>query len=443
MNKLIKTELPDSLFAIFQGAFLSIFARIMLLVTNLIIGIVLARHLGPSVYGIYSLIISLVTVLSLFSCFGLPTVALKETASYLEKKNWSLMKGLMYFVVFFVLCASFIAIIIGFGLKNVFPALNYSSLNIIVLTAFLLIPLFSFSNVFGDLLRGLHVLYPSQLSLIVKQLVFLGIILVLLLASPNISLMFAISANVIASIIALAMLIILFIAHYPNCLKSIKSEYRCKLWFFNALPMLAIAAIQIINNRADIIMLGIMRTSYEVGIYDVAMRGSELILFIQIAFSISIASTISKLHTKNKILELSSLIKRVTLTVVFLTMPIAILLVIFGGTFIGILFGEEYIVGVLALQILIFGHVFNILSGPSDLVLNMSGQQKFTARSVAIAAVVNVVLNVLLIPKYGVEGACVATLISTVLWNVLLVIQCRIHIGVDTTVLGRKPSLVQ
>lgn len=443
MNKNGELGFWDSLLALFRGAFLTIAARMVVLITNLVIGILLARSLGPSVYGIYSLILSIVTILILISCFGLTTVALKETAAYLAKEEWSLMKGLMRFAVIFILCTSLVAIIAGLGLKQYFPALGDSSLTLVILMAFLLIPISSLINLLGDFLRGLHILYPSQLSLIVKQLVFLGAILIIILVWPHFSLAGAISANLIASVVAFILLIILFTAHYPNSLRKIKSDYRSKAWLISAIPMLSIAAIQIINNRADIIMLGIMKTSFEVGIYDVAMRGSELILFVQIAFSISVASTLSKLHAENKIQELASLVKRITLMVALLTLPIAVLLVIFGEKFIGILFGNEYLFGVLALQILAFGHIFNVLTGPSDLVLNMSGNQKYTAVSVLVAAVVNIVLNLFLIPKYGVEGACASTFTSTVVWNTLLVLQCRKRVGVDTSVLGKKPSLVK
>jgi len=101
-------------------------------------------------------------------------------------------------------------------------------------------------------------------------------------------------------------------------------------------------------------------------------------------------------------------------------------------------FGEEYLAGFLALKILMIGHLFNVITGPSDLLLIMSGHQKATAYCMAFAAIVNVSLNYMLIPLYGVEGACIANLVSNILWNGLLAIYCRKTLGIDTTIMGLK-----
>ncbi len=114
------------------------------------------------------------------------------------------------------------------------------------------------------------------------------------------------------------------------------------------------------------------------------------------------------------------------------------ILFFYGNVIIPFIFGNEYSPSVIALQVLIIGHIVNVFTGPSDLLMYMTGNQKQAAYCVGIAAIVNICLNLVLIPKYGVLGACLATVSSTIIWNLLLVIYCRKALGIDTSVLGMK-----
>lgn len=423
---------------VFKGAILVLFTRITLLSSNLLIGILLARNLGPSNYGVYSLIISLVTLFVMVACLGLPTIALKESASLLVKEKWALLKGMLSFSLFFVFIFSLGVIIVGYLIKDIFPSLSSAEARVAFYFGLILVPILSLINVMSNTLRGLHIIAPSQLVIITKQLVFLLIIISIFIYISNVTVDHIVLSNVTASLLSMILVVIFLIKNYPEKLMNVKPVYEIKYWLFSAIPLFLIAGIQIINNRADILMLGAMTSSYEVGIYDVAMRGAELLVFFVIVFNISIASTFSRLHAEGNYDRLSKITTSATRVVFLLTMPIAMALFFFGDYLIGFVFGEEYLVGLIALNILMVGHFFNVITGPSDLLLIMSGHQKITAYCMAFAAIVNVTLNYMLIPIYGVEGACVANLVSNVLWNGLLAIFCRKTLGIDTTLFGFK-----
>ena len=427
--------LPEN---VFKGASLVLFTRITLLLSNLLIGILLARNLGPSDYGVYSLIISLVTISVMFACLGLPTIALKESARLLVKEKWSLLKGMLRFSLLFVLICSIFVIIVGYWVKDIFPSLLSDEASVAFYFGLMLVPVLSLINVMSNTLRGLHIIAPSQLVIITKQIVFLLLILAIFFYISNVSVDQVVLSNVVASLLSMILVVVFLFKNYPKELIVVKPIYEIKYWVFSAVPLFFIAGIQIINNRADILMLGAMLSSYEVGIYDVAMRGAELLVFFVIVFNISIASTFSKLHTEGDFERLSKITTSATRVIFMLTMPVALVLFFFGDYLIVFVFGEEYLAGLFALNILMIGHLFNVITGPSDLLLTMSGYQKVTAICMAFAAIVNVTLNYMLIPLYGVEGACVANLVSTVLWNSLLAIFCRKTLGIDTTILGFK-----
>ena len=86
-------------------------------------------------------------------------------------------------------------------------------------------------------------------------------------------------------------------------------------------------------------------------------------------------------------------------------------------------FGGPYVQAYSALCILVIGQLINAVMGSVGLFLSMTGHEKETLRALAISAILNVVLNALLIPKFGIIGAASATAVSVVLWNVILGIQ--------------------
>jgi O-antigen/teichoic acid export membrane protein len=102
----------------------------------------------------------------------------------------------------------------------------------------------------------------------------------------------------------------------------------------------------------------------------------------------------------------------------------------------GLLFGQAFTAGYLPMVILIGGHVVAALLGAFNGLLNMTGNEAAGARAIAVGAFVNLVLNIALIPVYGMVGAATATLISALVWHGMLSWGIRKHVGIRPTVFG-------
>ena len=102
----------------------------------------------------------------------------------------------------------------------------------------------------------------------------------------------------------------------------------------------------------------------------------------------------------------------------------------------GAVFGEEYADGRIALAILCVGQLTNALVGSVGFLLNMTGNERDVAKGFAIAAIINIALNLVLIPLFGIEGAAFATAVSMMVWNVLLYRQARAKLGIDSSVMS-------
>ena len=117
-------------------------------------------------------------------------------------------------------------------------------------------------------------------------------------------------------------------------------------------------------------------------------------------------------------------------------MPVALALVFLGRWLLSGIFGPEYAVGATALAILAFGQLVTAGMGLAVPILNMTGHERDTAKVLAVSVLVNVTLNALLIPLWGIEGAALAAVISVAMWNILLAVLAYRRLGLHATALG-------
>ena len=96
------------------------------------------------------------------------------------------------------------------------------------------------------------------------------------------------------------------------------------------------------------------------------------------------------------------------------------------------LFGEEFKVGVTAFIFLSCGRLISSFSGSVGNILQMTGNQNIYARILLLGAILNVVLNLILIPAYGINGAAIASMSSLIVWNLSMVLVVKQRFGFYT-----------
>jgi O-antigen/teichoic acid export membrane protein len=89
------------------------------------------------------------------------------------------------------------------------------------------------------------------------------------------------------------------------------------------------------------------------------------------------------------------------------------------------LFGKEFIAGTGVLYILLLGQLSNTFSGSLALILQMTGNEKVFRNILTLGLIINVLLNIILIPRIGMIGAAIASAISLIVWNVLSLIYIK------------------
>ena len=184
-----------------------------------------------------------------------------------------------------------------------------------------------------------------------------------------------------------------------------------------SLPMLMTATMTFVTGQTGIILLGMFRDETEVGYFAIAVKLATLTSFVLNAINSMVGPKFSELFHSGKMDELFYVAQKSSKLIFFTTTPILLGLIILGRPVLGSIFGQEFTVAYPALLVLIAGQFVNSISGATGLFMNMTGHQGTFRNIVMVAALTNILLNLLLTPSYGIYGAAVAAMVSVIGWN--------------------------
>jgi len=200
--------------------------------------------------------------------------------------------------------------------------------------------------------------------------------------------------------------------------------------FTYSIPIMFTMILGSLLHWMDIMMLGYFTNVETVGLYHPAVRTAGLQQSILIAFTGIFAPMFSKYFTQNNFTGMHHIYKLVTRWILTLVIPVFILIILFS-TKIMLLFGADFIQSSGVLIILSIGTSIFAVFGVSSTALVVSGYQKLNLVNALIVTILNICLNIILIPKYGIMGAAWATLSSMIFIALVRLIETRIFLKIN------------
>ncbi len=418
-----------------RGAAGTLFLKVSSTGLSFLLSLILARLLKAEGLGVYSYALAWVYILSIPSIMGLESLLIREVSVFSSRSEWSGLKGLIRFAWGTVLISSAVIMMMVF-LYRYFHTGSSEKLEAFAV-AIVLLPLISITAVNRSILKGLQRVVIAQVpELLLQPTIFIGLILLFYIVSRDtIQPISVILFNLSAMFVATVIVSFLLYRYLPEGLSGVAPEYHVKKWLKSGLTLLLLTGMGFINSRTDIVMLGAMKEARVVGIYTVASAGASLVPFVLLSVNTSLGPIISRLYHSGQKDLLQREITHTARLILLFSLPVAIILIMFGRWFL-MLYGEEFTAGADALAILCAGQVINIAAGSVGLILIMTGYERDASLGLGIGAVVNVVLNLLLIPRWSMNGAAVATAISMATWNLVMAWFVRKRLGLYTTALG-------
>lgn len=378
--------------------------KVVSLIISFVATAYIARHLGPSNYGQLSYAISYVGLFGFIASLGIDNVLYRDLIKFPELKDKYLgtALGLRFFtsLISIFVCMSF--------------ALLFSDKDVSLLLIFIISLTFIFNpfQLLGyEFQADTNSKYPSIISLVVVLILNILKIIVIFYDQGVIYLATIILLEPILYALGFTYFRIKF---YGKIKKLSFDKIIARSLLKDSLPLIFASAFFAVYARIDQVMLKNMVGTESVGLYDAAVRISELWYFLPNLIMASLFPAIINAKKVSEVLYYARVRKLFILifTISFIT---ALITMILSKYFIFIIFGAGFIGALSVLNIYVWSNIGAALNSLTQQVLLAENLSKKISWIVFLGMITNIVLNLLLIPKYGMTGAAYATLISYII----------------------------
>ena len=369
---------------------------------GLVVGVWVARYLGPEQFGVFSYALAFVALFAAFSGLGLEDIVVRDIVRDPACKEETL--GTAFVLKLVGGGVSFIAAMAAILLLRPADSLNHWLVGIIAAGT-----IFQACNIiefwFHSQVQAKYVVFAREAAFILCSALKIFLILD---KAPLIAFVWVGTFEIA---VGGAGLVIAYRSRGDRLRDWRASLTRARSLLKDSWPLLFSGMVIMVYMRIDQVMLGEMAGSEELGIYSVAVRLVEVWIFIPMTISWSVFPAIVEARTTGDELYYERLQKLYNL-MAFSAYAIAIPVTLLSDWLVGILFGEAYARAGLMLALLIWANVCASLEIARGSFIVSMNWTKIHFVTVFLGCILNIGLNFLFIPKYGGVGAAVASLIS-------------------------------
>lgn len=361
-----------------------------------------ARYLGVEGFGILSLALAFTGIFGIFATLGLTTLTTREVSRDKSQANHYIFNTLMIRAILSILTFLMVFLTVKlFGYSQIVQNI------ILIITISMLIS--SFCEIFNSIFQAYEkVEYQVYGTILNSLIILIGILLIINYEKGIYEIAYT---YLVASIFLLLFTLLIFSWKFfiP------KIDLDLNFWkptIKEALPFGITGITGMIYTYTDSLILSLMQGTEVVGWYNAAYRLILILLFLPNAVNIAIFPLMSKLHYKNGKNALKLINEKYFKYMIIIGIPIGVGTTLLSEKFILLIYGGDYINSVPILQILIWTIVLTFAGASFVKILDSTNKQMITTKISGICLIVNIALNLLLIPKYSYIGASIATIIT-------------------------------
>ena len=375
----------------------------------ILVGIYIARYLGPEKFGLLSYAIAIVAIFMSISRLGMESILVRELIIYSEERKEYL--GTAHCLMFI---ASIISVALISSIISLFENDSQTKLYIFIISIGMIFQTFLVID------YSFQSQVKAKYSSIAKSIALsLGALIKIYLVYIQADLILFVFSYALDQVLIFLFLVVIYVGKkQPNFLFvfniNIAKQLLKSIW-----PMVLSSLAIILYMRIDQVMIKNMLDSEQLGLYAAITRIYEAWVMVSVILCTSLLPAIVKskglLQKKyeNRLSLLFSL-------VFWLSIAIAAITTLFSESIIRISFGVEYVQASLVFTIIMWSAVFAALGSVTfRYLIAESMEKKITIRTL-VALVINILLNLVLIPVYGIEGAAVSTLICLLVANYVI-----------------------
>ena len=411
------------------GASFIFVGTILSLIFSSLCRIFIGRTYSVEDYGTFTLCLTVVNLVTTFALLGF-TDSLAREIPYYRSFKVSKINGLISLSLF-IMAVSGMLFAVGMYLFSDFFAntFNNPDLSVYIRILSFSIPFCVMIRIVITICRGLgsskeQVLFQNILQ---NVLFLLSLICAIVLGW---SFDFTFFGYLLAQIITAAILVI-----YLYNRRSFRIDLRCDTKILMdmltlSLPLLFTSISFYLATWTDSLMIGYYMSSQYVGYYNVAFMFAQLIPVILTSAAFLYLPLASELYDQNQLEHFKQAFHTLSKWIILFTFPYFCILLIYPEIIIGFFFGADYLPAAQTMQVLTIGYFIYVIFGLSNWNIMILKQSKFILFVNVILTSVNILMNLALIPTYGIYGAAFASLFFYASIGVFYSIRCYRMIGV-------------
>lgn len=384
-----------------------------------VMNIAIARALGANDAGIFFLSLTVVMAASVFTRFGMDNALMRFVSPLWEQKQFQNVLGVslqglgivggigLMVTVLLYSVADFLAI-------DVFKEPKASA--VFHMMAFAVLP-FSLVFVFSGILKAVRL--PALASVIEA-----GVIPFLVTVTMQIALFFgskadldmAVSSYFMATILGMLSGLYFFMKRIPKISQPTIMPFR--ELFNSGHPLMWVAGLNFATTWSSSLFLGVFSDASSVGLYNVAHRTAILISFVLIVVNSVTVPRFAVLYSQNKLIELERLAVKSALLTSLVAFPVFVVVWFLPEQILSI-FGKEFSGAATLLLIVATGQFVNVFTGSVGHLLVMTGNERLMRNNMLFTAGLSLVLNVLMVVRFGAVGAAITTSVCLATQNII------------------------
>lgn len=413
----MQEEYASSLKAVLTGGLILFFGTSLAKVAGFLRQFIIIRMLTPEQYGLIALGLAFMNVLGGLGNLGLYQGSQRFIAFHDAREEYGEVKGTIHTTLKIVsLSGAIIFLVLFLAAGSIADFLSKPDFKVVLMIYCFMIPIHMLTGIMVSFFLGFR---RADTAVTVKDFAFgfTSVLLIYLALLINRDLY----SPVVALGLSLLLVFVLAIFFYrkiitPKLRGHQTAKVAGRLVCFS-LPLFFTGVSYIILNNTDTLMLGYFMPSESVGFYNAAFLLMQTVPIFLTSLGVMFMPVITGLIAREAWEEACRFYQAVTRWLFILTLPLFLTFFLFPSQVLALAFSGPYSQAGTALAVLVGAEFFHTFLGPNEQALIAFGETKLLLVSWSTAAVANIVMNYFFIPRWGINGAAIATGASLVILN--------------------------
>lgn len=408
-----------------------------------LVGVLLARLLGASGYGVYALAMTGATLIGMMTEFGLPVLALREVGAARATGAWGRVRGLIAWSDRTILSLS--ALLVGgtAAWLTLRPPDSAAIGPATVLWAAALVPFVAIGKLRAFVLLALDRVFASQFPVMVlRPLLFLAGCGAIWFMTGNLDPGSALAAQTIGAAVVMVLSITLYQRSRPAELIAATPQTDVGTWLSASLPMGMTEGLRLLQGQLGLLLVGLLAGTAQAGLFRVADAVTQITALFAAVVGTIASPMFGRLWSSGNRDEVQRLSALSAWAMVGGAIVLGLPIVLLGEWLFPWIFGPGFAGSARVFLVLWGGTVVASLGGLAFALANMTGRHVLATQSFALIAGVNALSALALVPRLGAVGGAIATIVGSIVGVAYCALRLHREEGLNPTIFSRSSAIL-